>query len=58
MKAMENYIPSEFCKNDTVDAHTFNTRDSQMKEDKIHYLYKKYPYYLQINIEISYKCLK
>lgn len=44
MKAMEDYIPPEFCKNDTVDAHTFNTRNSQMKEDQMHNLYKKYLY--------------
>ncbi|XP_014467544.1 PREDICTED: gamma-tubulin complex component 5 isoform X2 [Dinoponera quadriceps] len=49
MKAMEDYMPPELCKNDTVDtfhavdaAHTrSDTRNSQMREDQIHNLYKK-----------------
>ncbi|XP_032689925.1 gamma-tubulin complex component 5 isoform X2 [Odontomachus brunneus] len=41
MKAMEDYMPPEFCKNDTVDAHIFNTRNSQIQEDQMHNLYKK-----------------
>lgn len=44
MKAMEDYMPSELCKNDTVDAHTSDTCGSRVKEDRIHNLYKKYLY--------------
>lgn len=44
MKAMEDYLPPELCKNDTVDAHKFDIQDSQVKKDPIHNLYKRYLY--------------
>lgn len=42
MKAMEDYMPSELFKNDTVDARVHNTHDSKAKQGRIHNLYKEY----------------
>lgn len=42
MKAMEDYMPCELYKNDTVDARACNTRDSKRKQDHTYDLYKKY----------------
>lgn len=44
MKAMEDYMPCELYKNDTVDARTCNTHDSKRKRDHTCDLYKKYIY--------------
>lgn len=44
MKAMEDYMPCELYKNDTVDAYTHDTRVPKAKQDQIHDLYKKYLY--------------
>lgn len=42
MKAMEDYMPCELYKNDTVDAHIHNTHNSKTKQGQIYNLYKKY----------------
>lgn len=44
MKAMEDYMPCELYRNDTVDACTHNTRVLKAKQDQIYDLYKKYLY--------------
>jgi len=44
MKAMEDYMPSELYKNDTVDTHVHNTHDSKTKQGQIHNLYREYVY--------------
>lgn len=41
MKAMEDYMPSELYKNDTVDARMFDIHDPQAKRSQTHNLYKK-----------------
>ncbi|KYN21845.1 Gamma-tubulin complex component 5 [Trachymyrmex cornetzi] len=41
MKAMEDYMPSELYKNDTVDSHVHNTHDSKTKQGQIHNLYRE-----------------
>ncbi|CAL1675989.1 unnamed protein product [Lasius platythorax] len=41
MKAMEDYMPCELYKNDTVDAYMHNTRVPTAKQDQIYDLYKK-----------------
>lgn len=42
MKATEDYMSSELYKNDTVDAHMRDTRDSRAKGGQLHDLYEKY----------------
>jgi len=42
MKAMEDYMPCELYKNDTVDAHVHNIHDSKTKRGQIRNLYKEY----------------
>lgn len=44
MKAMEDYMPCELYKNDTVDSCTHNIRAPKAKQDQIYDLYKKYTY--------------
>lgn len=44
MKVMEDYMPCELYKNDTVDSYTHNSRAPKAKQDQIHDLYKKYTY--------------
>lgn len=41
MKAMEDYMPCELYKNDTVDSCTHNIRASKAKQDQLYDLYKK-----------------
>ncbi|XP_012522259.1 gamma-tubulin complex component 5 isoform X2 [Monomorium pharaonis] len=41
MKAMEDYMPCELYKNDTVDAPVPNTHSSKTKQNQIHHLYKE-----------------
>ncbi|XP_072754778.1 gamma-tubulin complex component 5 isoform X1 [Anoplolepis gracilipes] len=41
MKAMEDYMPCELYKNDTVDAYMHNTHVLKTKQDQIYDLYKK-----------------
>lgn len=41
MKAMEDYMPCELYKNDTVDARAHNAHDSKAKQGQIHNLYKE-----------------
>lgn len=49
MKAMEDYMPCELYKNDTVDSYTHNSRGPKAKQDQIYDLYKKYTYiYLKL----------
>lgn len=42
MKAMEDYMPCELYKNDTVDARVHNTHNAKAKQSQIHNLYKEY----------------
>ncbi|EZA47650.1 Gamma-tubulin complex component [Ooceraea biroi] len=41
MKAMEDYLPCELYKSDTVDAHTQNTRQPKAKQKQMYHLYKR-----------------
>lgn len=42
MKAMEDYMPCELYRNDTVDAHIQkSTRNSETKQNKMYNLYKR-----------------
>ncbi|XP_011858715.1 PREDICTED: gamma-tubulin complex component 5 isoform X2 [Vollenhovia emeryi] len=41
MKAMEDYLPCELYKNDTVDARAHSTHSSKTKQDQMYNLYKK-----------------
>ncbi|KAL6267426.1 hypothetical protein P5V15_000502 [Pogonomyrmex californicus] len=41
IKAMEDYMPCELYKNDTVDAPVRNTHNSKRKQNQIHNLYKE-----------------
>ncbi|XP_011160676.1 gamma-tubulin complex component 5 [Solenopsis invicta] len=41
IKAMEEYMPCELYKNDTVDARMHNTHNSKAKQGQIHNLYKE-----------------
>lgn len=59
MKAMEDYMPCELYKNDTVDSYTHNTRVPKTKQDQIYDLYKKYTYiykklFMNIYVRIIY----
>lgn len=44
MKAMEDYMPCELYKNDTVDAYIHNTYSPKANQDQINDLYEKYIY--------------